>query len=217
MNSIVRVLCAVAFLGMASIGRADLIMNVQSVVDAAGSTGNTLDVTMTNTDPFAITNLYSFDFGLSGPGTFNLIFTGASTATLATYIFSDNSQFGPDIGQTNGQTLSARDNVLLPIGSSIGAGATVGLAHITFNLSPAAPPGPIPLTVFKDLDSLLRLDDSPVPFSVVNGTVTVTSATPEPATSVLVGLALTGLLGAVHRFRRLAKKLDSRPLRPASL
>jgi hypothetical protein len=201
------VLCAVSFLGLAGIGHADLIMNVQSVIDAAGSTGDTLDVTMTNTDPFAITNLYSFDFGLSGPGTFNLIFTGASTTTLATYIFSGNSQFAPDIARSMlpNQAVFVGDNVLLLIGGSIGAGATVGLAHITFNLSPTAPPGPIPLTVFKDLDSLLRLDDSPVPFSVVNGTVTVTSATPEPATSVLVGVALAGLLGAIRHFRRHAK------------
>lgn len=201
-------LCAAAFLGLAGLGRAALIMNVQSVTDAAGSTGDTLDVTLTNTGSGAVT-VGGFSFGLS-VGTTDLSFTGVSTGTTsATYIFGANSLFGPDISvqppNLPGQTLDAQDIDALFTGSSVGAGATVGLGHITFNLSAGAVAGPITLSFIPVGDSLSDQNGTALAFSTGTGSVTVTSATPEPATSLMVGVALTGILGAMRHFRGRAR------------
>jgi len=194
------VLAAVGFMGMVALGHASVIMNLQPVSDAAGSTGDTFDVTLTNTGPGAIT-IGGFSFGLS-VGTSNLSFTGVSTATtIALYVFDAQSLFGPDISvqppDLPGQALEAEDISVVPLsGSTIGSGVTEGLGHVTFNLSAATPPGGIQLSFVGADDSLSDPDGEPIDFSTGSGTVTVTGAAsiPEPATFGFVGVVLAGLL-----------------------
>jgi hypothetical protein len=196
---------AIGFMAAAALGRASLIMNVQPVTYAAGSTGDTLDVTLTNTGPSGVA-IAGFSFGLS-VGTSNLSFTGVSAfPTTAVYIFSGQSLFGPtDISvqppNLPGQTLEAEDVASISA-STIASGTTLGLGHVTFNLGAATPPGGILLSFIAVDDSLSDAAGIPIAFSTVNGSVTVgTAPVPEPATSAFVCTALIGL-GAFHLFRR---------------
>ncbi len=200
-----------AFLGVAGIaplGRASLLMNIQPVSDAAGTTGDTLDVTLTNTGPSSVT-IAGFTFGI-GVGTSNLTFTGVTDGTTtATYIFSGNSLFGPDISQQPpnlpGQTLEASDLwASIGTGATVGTGATAGLGHVTFNLAAATPSGPISVNFIPADDSLSDAAGAALAFTANNGTVTVTrggTSTPEPGTFAFAAVALVAL-GWGRRFRR---------------
>lgn len=193
------IVLAIGFMAGAALGRADVIINVQPVSDAAGSTGDTLDITLTNTGPTPVI-IAGFSFGLD-VGTSNLSFTGVTTGTTtAPYIFGADSLFGPEISvqppNLPGQTLEAED-LSAGLGGTVGLGATVGLGEVTFNLSAGTPSGGIQLSFIPADDSLSDEAGAAVAFSAVNGSVTVTggtTATPEPATFFPVGVALAGLL-----------------------
>src|SRR5450631_1810049 len=84
-----------ALLSLAAPARADIILSVQSVAGAPGSSGN-FDVLLTNTGP-SIQNIAGFAFELSTADT-NITFTDVTTSTTtASYIFAGDSLFGPDI------------------------------------------------------------------------------------------------------------------------
>jgi len=186
-------------------------MNVQSVTDAAGSTGDTFDVTLINTGTPVI--IAGFSFGLN-VGTSDLMFTGVSTGTTtAPYIFDSQSLFGPDISvqppALPGQTLEAEDIfATISSGATIGTGVTVGLGEVTFNLDPGTPSGGIPLSFISADGSLTDQNGNPIAFSTEDGTVTVTgtAAAPEPAMSGFLCTVLIGLIGAFHLLRRRASK-----------
>src|SRR4051812_3513473 len=77
-----------------------LIISVQSVTANAGSFGNALDVTLTNTGP-PVSTIGAFSFEIS-TGNPNITFTDATTGTTqATYIFSGFSLFGPSISTSS--------------------------------------------------------------------------------------------------------------------
>lgn len=199
-------LAVAGLFSLATAVNAEIIIGVQSVTYAAGSTGDTLDVTLTNTGPVDVI-VGGFSFGLE-VGTSDLSFTGVSTGTTtATYIFGADSLFGPDISvqppNLPGQTLEAEDIDAL-LGSTVGSGVTVGLGAITFNLSAATPSGPIQLSLIPIDNSLSDPNGDLIAFSTSNGTVTVTGGetpTPEPAASGVVVIALLSLLGAFRRLR----------------
>jgi hypothetical protein len=194
-------LLAAAGLILAAPGHAaSLIMNVQSVTAAADTTGDVFNVTLTNTG--ASVDISGFSFGLQ-VGTANLSFTAVNTSTtLAPYIFAGNSAFGPDISvqppNLPGQNLEAQDIANAPGSFTVvGTGATVGLGHVVFNLSPSTPAGPILVSFIPADDSLSDQNGNSITgFSVVNGTVTVTGTAPipEPATTAIVGIFLAALL-----------------------
>jgi hypothetical protein len=175
--------------------QADLILNVQSVTAAAGSTNNALDVTLTNNGPSAVT-IGGASFGLMVSST-NITFTSATTGTtLAPYIFDGQSAFGPTISTTPpGQTLEASDVfAVFGSGTTVGAGMTVGLGRVLFNVAPGTAPGPYPVTVqpfaFTGLIDPSGLNN--IPITTLNGgNITVIGATapvPEPSTLLLAGL-----------------------------
>jgi hypothetical protein len=174
---------------------ASIIITVQSVTASAGSTGNALDVTLTNTGPGAMT-VGAFTFGIS-TATPNINFTAATTATtLAPYIFDGLSLLGPTISTSTGQSLAASDVfAVLNSGTTLGAGVTVGLGHVLFNVSSAAAVGPITVSLAPfPSTSLANATGGNIPInSLVNGTITVgsTTAVPEPATlaSAITALA----------------------------
>jgi hypothetical protein len=105
---------AMLALGLAALaaapGRAPaaLIMTVQSVTVLPGTTGNALDVTLTNTGPSSV-QIGGFAFELTTSA--GITFTGATTATAtAPYIFGGSSAFGPNLATLpppNGPLLQA--------------------------------------------------------------------------------------------------------------
>jgi hypothetical protein len=91
---------AIALLGSAP-AKADVVISIQSPLNAnAGDTGDSFDVTLTNTGPSAV-SIAAFTFEISAANT-DMTFTDANTGTgLAPYIFAGNSLFGPDITVSN--------------------------------------------------------------------------------------------------------------------
>jgi hypothetical protein len=182
------------------------MFSLDPVTDAAGTTGDTFDVLLTNTGPGAI-DVATFSFGLS-VATTKLTFEDVSISTVtAPYIFAGNSLFGPDIVSpfpyTPGQTIGGEDlNGGVAGFTAVAAGATDGLGLVTFNLAAGTPPGPIAVSFISADDSLFDPAGSPIAFSVTGGTVTVPgSSAPEPASAILAGIALLAAV-AVRRFRR---------------
>lgn len=106
-------------------------MTVQSVTVNAGSTGNLLDVALTNTGPSdVIVEGFSFGISTANPG---INFTSATTA-LAPYIFVSDSFFGPRIDTANGAALIVSDLDSTFLGVTVTAGSTVGLGHVLFDV-----------------------------------------------------------------------------------
>ncbi len=190
-------LAAAGWILAAPLCHASLIIAVQSVTGAAGTTGDKLQVTLSNTGASQI--IGGFSFGLS-VGTTNLTFTAVDDSTTDAYIFGTDSLFGPDISvqppNLPGQTLEAED--IDSAGSvTVAAGATVGLGDVIFSLSSLAPPGPIAVSQILALDSLSDQNGDSLAFTTSNGTVTIPgTVVPEPAPGPLMGIALLALVGA---------------------
>jgi len=120
--------------------------------------------------------------------------TDATTSTtLASYIFAGHSVFGPDIATQVGSPLRAADLFDDPTGGiSLGAGSTVGLGHVTFDVAAAAA-GVYTLSLLPAPDTSLAFQGNDVPIDLFqNGTITVASV-PEPAGLVLATAGILSL------------------------
>jgi PEP-CTERM motif len=181
--------------------RADTIITVGNVFAISPSSGNALEVTLTNTGAAAVIAGFSFGFSVADP---HVVFTSATINTVSPYIFSGHSLFGPNIATTSGgQTLVASDNYDLPnAGATVGTGATVGFGHVFFDVS-GAPLGPIAVTLIANDTSLADAQGNNIPARLVDGTITITqSEVPEPSSLILLALGLAPLAWAKMRFRR---------------
>jgi hypothetical protein len=180
---------ALAGLFPASI-HAGTIFAVEGASAAPGSTGNGLDVVLEATSALNI-DAFAVEVTTTDPG---ITFTGATTGTAATYIFSGNSVFGPDIGTTTppSQTFDASDLAMTPSTTMPG---TVGLAHFTFDVANDATGGPFTISLTALGNSLSDPNGNNVPITALDdGTITIASV-PEPAVLDLSALALAaGLL-----------------------
>ncbi len=127
--------------------RAGFTFTVQSVSATAGSLNNTLNVTLTNTGSSAVTvGGFAFEI-VAGSG---VTFTSVDISTTLPYIFAGQSGFGPDISNQPpnlpGNTLAALDFFsTFGSGISLGAGSTVGLGDVHFNVASTAT-SPISIT-----------------------------------------------------------------------
>jgi hypothetical protein len=181
--------------------RADLIIAAQNVVVSAGTTGASLDVTLTNTGPGAV-GIGGFAFELT-VGNSLITFTDVTTATASPYIFDGLGLFGPSLGiVVTGQDILASDLFsVIGAGTTLGAGVTVGLGHLLFDVSILAPSSFNPVTIVAfPATSLADLNQNDVPITaLVGGSITLRSV-PEPASLLLVGSGL--VLAGVHTSRR---------------
>lgn len=185
---------ASAFLLCCLPARADVLaISIQSPLSVnAGDSGDSFDVLLTNLNGPAV-SIAAFAFEISTTST-DITFTGANTGTLlAPYIFSGNSLFGPDITVANtGLDLSASD--LFSVFASditLGTDATVGLGHILFDVSAAAPTesvavklAPFPATSLSDD----ILNDIPIS-TLISSQVNISGGTtivPEPSSLILL-------------------------------
>ena len=180
---------------------ADVILSLESVSAAPGSTGNQFDVLLTNTGPSSL-NVAGFSFSLSAAN-LEIIFTGATTATAATYIFAGNSLFGPTIASIpNTQTVEASDLFDLPLsGATIAANSTVGLGRIAFTISNGATAGVFPVT-FGAFPGTSLSDPNALDIPInglMSGNITIAgnATVPEPSAFLMVasGVAAVVALG----------------------
>ncbi len=206
-------LVVLAALGILSLpARADLLFSLESPITAmAGDVGDSFDVLLTNTGSSAVT-VADFSFGITTTDT-DITFTGATTSTVTEpYIFAGDS-FDDDNGfpfytvpPPIGQTLEATDASNSGLGDAIGAGDTVAVGNIIFDVANGAAPGPAVVT-FEAFPTtgLLDPDFNYLSFTANDGSITVTSTSsvPEPATIFTTGAALAfGCLGFAFAIRR---------------
>jgi hypothetical protein len=193
---------------------ADLVVSVQSVTVPAGTTGDTFEVSLSNTGASPTAPVGAFAFSLS-VGSTQVTFTSADVNTKNNpYLFAGNSAFGPTISTTApGQALDARDAYGVPgLGAVVGKNATVGLGRVFFNVDPGVAQGSM-FTVNLTAASLTDPNGVPILLSSsdtgVSGTITVSgsvAAVPEPSTLALAGLLMGGgALGYAAKRRARAK------------
>ncbi len=211
MSILARSLCRSLFVALAVLTlmaqplQAALIVTAGTATAGAGTTGNVLQVTLTNTGPSAVT-VGGFSFGVSTANA-GITFTTATINTASPYVFAGHSLFGSPIDTSTGTSLIASDLYdIIGSGGTVAAGATVGLGRVLFNVAPGTPAGLNVVTVAAfPTTSLSDVNGIDLAFTRANGSITVTGANqpvPEPAT--LLVFAVAGACGWVARRRRSA-------------
>ena len=187
-------LLAAMILACPSPSRAGMILSLvpNSPTVAAGSTNNVLQLQLTNTGGNTPNSsnvaAASFDLKTTNP---NIVFTLATTATAAPYIFP-SSLFGPTISSTTGQELTGSDEDSTFTGVTVGA-SPVGIAKIFFNVLGDASAGMFNITFdpggtsFTDGNSGLNYTSLTLPSTTI--TITAANPIPEPGT---LGMGITG-------------------------
>ena len=186
---------------------------------AAGTSNNSLDVTLTNNTAAAV-SIAGFNFEINAASGSGLTFSDAfNTGVSNPYIFAGNSSTGPpgtsiSTGVSNGGlTIDANDNVNTPNSStSVGVGQTVSLGNVLFALS-AGSTSPIAIT-FTTMDQGTSLSDARggnVNFTTAAGSHVGPTAVPELSTPVLIVAALVvvvavRLRGRVRQIPQLLKR-----------
>jgi hypothetical protein len=173
---------------------ASTIFVVEGASAAPGSTGNGLDVVLETTSILSI-DAFGVEVTTTDP---DIMFTGATTGTATTYIFSGNSLFGPNIGTTTppSQNFDASD---LAMTTPPDISGTVGLAHFTFDVANDATGGPFTISLTGLGNSLSGSNGNNIPITTLeDGTITIESV-PEPAALGLSALALAAGLLTLRR------------------
>jgi hypothetical protein len=172
-----------------------LTLSFQSPLNVnAGTNGAGLDVLLTDTAGSGV-GIAGFTFEITTTSA-DIAFQDATTSTISDpYIFAGNSLFGPDIIVNNtGQDLSASD-VFGGAGSvTLGAGQTLALRHILFNVSPSAPSETVNLAFTAyPATSLSDAAAQNIPIQTLpGGQVAITGSTgritpvPEPSSLILL-------------------------------
>ena len=182
---------------------ASILFAVQSTSATPGSIGDSFDVFLTNSGASAV-NIESFTLGITTSDT-DITFEDSTTSTANPYIFGSDSVAvmllsGVNSTSSPGQTLQASDLTLSGSNVSVAGGATVGLAHVIFDVSSGAKLGSatVSFSAAPGANSLSDASATQVPInSFVSGTINVV---PEPSSLIPVFAALIGIF--VNRRRR---------------
>ncbi len=194
-------------------GTLDIV--VENSTAAPGMSGQ-LEVDLVNNSSSPVTiGAFSVDVLLSDSTFVNL--TGIDNGTSAPYIFSIAGSFPPGF-ESNLLPMEAAGKDLSNGGQVVNPGDTWGLANLTYVVDPSAPLGTVvgatleSTSVFLPPPGGTNLSDptgGPVPFTMVNGTITVQSSTtvPEPSSVALLGISgVILLVGTRFAPRRSARK-----------
>jgi hypothetical protein len=178
------------------------LVSIESVSAGPGTVGDSFDVVLTNTGPSA-TTVGSFTFNILTLDT-DISFTDVTTGTTAaTYIFP-SSFLGPDLtGPNTGQTFAVEPFDLSIAGDvTIGAGDTVGLGHVVFDVANGATFGTFAVTLGPTpaVTSLANSGGNVTIDALDDGDIMIVS--PEPATVLPAGLAFLVAAAARRRLRR---------------
>jgi hypothetical protein len=174
-----------------------VILEIGSIFAAPGSSGNTIEVDLLNTGGSSIV-IGGFNFEIYADS--NIDFTGAGFLTSAPYVLAGDSfdqANSVPLNTSTGVSLSAGDiSNSIGVGVTLSAGQTLGLALVTFDVSPAAALAPVAVSFSTDPSDTSLSDqygDSIAIDGFVSGTINVTDAVPEPSTAAMLLAALLGL------------------------
>jgi hypothetical protein len=195
--------------------RATLVIEAPDIIAAPGSSGE-FDVLIRNDGPDSF-DISSFTLQLTLEGGAGALFNPAPTiaTTSREYIFVDSIvamglvDFSADAFPTD-SFIAADTEFTDPFFRTIGPGDSFGLAHVFFELDPAAS-GPWTLTIGPGT-SLSDPQGNLIDFSVRNGSVTVI---PEPASAalLLIGIGSATLLPLPAFIRRHRSRRPDEPSR----
>ena len=181
-----------------SLASAGLIVSVNSVNATPTSTGNAFDVVLTNTSSTS-TTIGGFSIGLTTLNP-NITFTSVTIDTALPYIFAGHSGvinllMLSSIDTTVGTSVQASDFYDIGLsGATIGAGQSVGLGHVIFDVGTITPiPTVITATLDTNQTTLSDADGNPVTVnSFVDGAISI----PEPSAMALAILGLVSILAS---------------------
>lgn len=168
--------------------RADLVVSVSSAAVNAGTANDVLEVTLINTGTSAVA-IGGFTFGLSVADP-DIAFSEATTSTGTPYIFAGHSLFGPGIGSAAGQSLTASDLFdIADSGAVVGAGGTVGLGQVVFDVGANAASGVFAVSLSAPETSLADPTSANLPIqSLVNGQISIAAQPSVPEPSPILGI-----------------------------
>jgi hypothetical protein len=184
-------------------GSLDIV--VQSTTALPGTSGQ-FDIDLVNNSSSAVTiAAFSVDVLLSDT-TFTT-FTAIDNGTTARYIFSITGSLPPGFGSNLLPMEAAGFDVAATAGQVVNPGETWGLAHVTYLVDAAAPPGtvvnatlqPTPVFLPSGGTSLSDPNGNAIAFNMVNGTITVV---PEPASLGMLGIAGVAVIAGARAARR---------------
>jgi hypothetical protein len=197
-----------AFL-VAAPAHANLNLSISAVDPAAESSGNSLEVLLTNTGGAAV-EISAFTFELSS-STGAIRYTEANTNLIAApYLFDGYSAFGPIISTKTGTTLDASDLFDdFTGGATVGPGEVVGLGHVLFDVVGAASGSSLeikltgyPATSLSGTDASGVVVDFPFA-TLVRQPMVISSPVAEPGGGYLTAVGLSGMaLVALRRQRQ---------------
>ncbi|MDE3165955.1 MAG: hypothetical protein KGN36_09125 [Acidobacteriota bacterium] len=196
---------ALALLGGVVPARAGVVVTVGSATVSAGGSGS-FDITLANTGASA-QNIAGFGLAIATTDP-DITFTGADFSTLLPYVFAGDSWDVANgfafVTSAPGQTLSASDLSNSGTGNDIAAATSVGLARVLFSVSGGATAGAFPVTLTAyPATSLNDSTFANVPFTSVDGSITIQAGTavPEPSAFLPLLLSVPFLLRGARRRR----------------
>jgi hypothetical protein len=200
---------AILLLGAVPARAGTLDIVVTNTITAPGTAGQ-FEVDLVNNSASAVTiGGFSVDVLLSD--TTFVTFTSIDNSTTAPYIFSITGSFPPGFGSNLLPMEASGFDTAASGGQVVNPGETWGLAHVRYLVDPSAPLGTVvPMSLeLNPVDlpppggtSLADANGNPVAFSGLgsNGTITVGTAVPEPASISMLAMAGVAAV-AMRRFK----------------
>ena len=194
-----------------SLAEAGLVVQANSTAVSSGDSG-TFDVILINTGgTFAVS---AFSIELSVASNSGVSFTGVTVATThATYIFGTLQAPPFTFSSFPVQNFTASDTDMTNPGfvTLDTPGQTFGLEHVSFKVASGTPSGSVAITiVIGDNTQILDVNANPLPFSTVNGAITISGAAAVPEPSTIVSLTIAASALSVVSLRRRSVKRTGR-------